>query len=245
MRHADVVGFASFQLQAATGRGVLREREQIISADTTIAQIAQGTGVHLDFDALNAGHPRCNRYALALVVGTTVHDVNVDRALTAKMLAHMGATDFSRTDRRARRRAVARLLCTHPDLWWPSVKAVATFAWRARRALFAARGKVHKLSFFVHNFMDAQHIERERAHTCVFMVATAQGPLSMCVHNAKRDSYVLAPLDLITAQGTQRWEPLRRASSDKSEPTLAAFPLKWMRGRARAAAAQARATPTA
>ena len=244
VRHADVVGFASFQLQAATGRGVLREREQIISADTTIAQIQQGAGAHLDFDALNAGHPRCNRYALSLVVGTTVHDVNVDRALTAKMLAHMGTIDFSRTDRRATRRAVARLLCTHPDLWWPSVKAVATFAWRARRALFAARGKVHKLSFFVHNFMDAQHIERERAHACVFMVATAQGPLSMCVHNAKRDSFVLAPLDLMTAQGKQRWEPLRCAGSDKPDPTLAAIPLKWMRGRARAAAAQAPATPT-
>ena len=237
-----MVGFASFQLQADTGRGVLRERDQIISVDTTIDQVRLGTGAHLDFDALSAGHPRCNRYALTLVVGTTVHDVNVDRVLTAKVLAHLGATNLPRTDRRAARKAVARLLCTHPDLWWSSVKAVAGFAWRARRALFATRGKVHKLSFFVHNFMDARHIERERAHACVFMVATAQGPLSMCVHNAKRDSFVLAPLDLVTPQGIERWEPLRAASADSREPTLATFPLKWMRGRARAAAARARAT---
>ena len=232
------------QLQAATGRGVLRERDQIISADTTITQIRLGTGADLDFDALAVGHPHCNRYALSLVVGDTVHDVNVDRTLTAKVLTHLGDTSFPRTDRRAARKAIAALLCRHPDLWWPTLKALAGFAWRARRDLVAARGRVHKLSFFVHNFMDAQHIERERAHACVFMVATAQGPLSMCVHNAKRDSFVLAPLDLVTPQGMQRWEPLRTASSDKNEPTLAAFPLKWMRGRARAAAARARATPT-
>lgn len=243
VRHADVVGFVSFQLQADTGRGVLREREAIISAETTIKKIQLGSGAPLDFDALSAGHPRCNRYALSLVVGTTVHDVNVDRALTAQVLAHLGETNLPRTDRRAARKAIVRLLCTHPDLWWPCVKAVAGFVWRARRALVSSRGKVHKLSFFVHNFMDAQHIERERAHACVFMVATAQGPLSMCVHNAKRDSLVLAPLNLVTPAGIERWEPLRTASGDSGDATLATFPLKWMRGRARAAAARARATP--
>ena len=242
VRHADVVGFASFQLQADTGRGVLRQRDQIISADTTIDQVRLGTGTPLDFDALSAGHTRCNRYALSLVVGTTVHDVNVDRTLTAKVLAHLGETHLPRTDPRAARKVIVRLLITHPDLWWPSVKAVAGFAWRARRALLLSRGKVHKLSFFVHNFMDAKHIERERAHACVFMVATAQGPLSMCVHNAKRDSFVLAPLDLVTPQGIEHWAPLRTAGGDSRDGTLAAFPLKWMRGRARAAAARARAT---
>jgi 7,8-dihydro-6-hydroxymethylpterin dimethyltransferase len=221
---------------------VLREREQIISIDTTIEKIRVGSGAHLDFDALSAGHAHCNRYALSLVVGTTVHDINVDRALTAKVLTHLGDRNFPRTDKRAAGRAVAHLLVTHPDLWWAGLKAVLGFAWRARRALLATRGKVHKLSFFVHNFMDARHIERERAHACVFMVATAEGPLSMCVHNAKRDSFVLAPLDLVTPEGSERWEPLRKSASKLREPTLAVFPLKWMRGRARAAVSQARAT---
>ena len=244
VRHADVVGFASFQLQAATGRGVLRERDQIISADTTITQIRLGTGADLDFDALAVGHPHCNRYALSLVVGDTVHDVNVNRTLTAKVLTHLGDTSFPRTDRRAARKAIAALLCRHPDLWWPTLKALAGFAWRARRDLVAARGRVHKLSFFVHNFMDAQHIERERAHACVFMVATAQGPLSMCVHNAKRDSFVFASLDLVTPRGVERWDPLRPPPGDSSGRTVAVFPLKWMRGRARAAlAAYPRSTP--
>ncbi len=166
-------------LQAATGRGVLHERDQIISADTTITQIRLGTGAHLDFDALAVGHPHCNRYALSLVVGDTVHDVNVDRTLTAKVLTHLGDTSFPRTHRRAARKAIAALLCRHPDLWWPTLKALAGFAWRARRDLVAARGRVHKLSFFVHNFMDAQHIERERAHACVFMVATARPALDV------------------------------------------------------------------
>jgi hypothetical protein len=68
--------------------------------------------------------------------------------------------------------------------------------------LFLARGRVHKLSFFMQNFMDATQIEQERVDACSFMVMTAQGPVSMCEHNAKRDDFILQPLDVAKADGT-------------------------------------------
>ena len=55
----------------------------------------------------------------------------------------------------------------------------------------------------------------------------------MCVHNAKRDSFVFASLDLVTPRGVERWDPLRPPRGDSSGRTVAVFPLKWMRGRAR------------
>ena len=72
-----------------------------------------------------------------------------------------------------------------------------------------ARGKVHKLTFFMQNFMDAGELDQERIDACSFMVMTADGPVSMCEHNASRDDYILKPLDVVTADGTvKRYEPL-------------------------------------
>ena len=69
------------------------------------------------------------------------------------------------------------------------------------------------------------------------MVATRDGPISMCVHNAKRDHYVLAPIDL---NNGRVWEPL----SGKERPVFhvintdevgpEGLPLKRLKGRWRA-----------
>ena len=68
----------------------------------------------------------------------------------------------------------------------------------------AARGRVNKLSFFIHDFMDARGLERERIDACAFMVATAGGMTPMCLHNAKRDDFILEPLRV----GGRFWHPL-------------------------------------
>jgi hypothetical protein len=57
--------------------------------------------------------------------------------------------------------------------------------------LMASRGRVNKLSFFIHNFMDACDLDPERIKACTFMAATQDGPISMCLHNARRDQYIL------------------------------------------------------
>ena len=54
---------ASFQLQADTGRGVLRQRDFIITQETVWAQIEKGAGVKIPFDSPIIGHSKCNKYA--------------------------------------------------------------------------------------------------------------------------------------------------------------------------------------
>ena len=41
--------------------------------------------------------------------------------------------------------------------------------------------------------MDAKGLDAARCDACSFMVMTPEGPISMCVHNAKRDDYLLVP----------------------------------------------------
>ena len=92
------------------------------------------------------------------------------------------------------------------------------------RSLFTARGRVHKLTFFTHNFMDACQLDADRVDACVFMAMTQDGPLSMCAYNAQRDHFLLQPLQ--TKQGL--WQPLRAAMRE--------VPIKWLKGRPRATA---------
>jgi len=56
--------------------------------------------------------------------------------------------------------------------------------------------------------MDAQKLDRDRCHGCVFMTMTPDGPVSMCVHNAKRDDFILRPLKVKTQDGEKIWNPL-------------------------------------
>ena len=67
---------------------------------------------------------------------------------------------------------------------------------------------MNKLSFFIHDFMSACGLDRERIDACAFMAATRDGPVSMCLHNAKRDSFILQPVKLRTAAGEQVWDPV-------------------------------------
>ena len=79
--------------------------------------------------------------------------------------------------------------------------------------LVLARGKAHKMTFFVQNFMDAQQLVSERVQACSFMVMTASGPVSMCEHNAKRDEYILQPLQITRADGSNlSYRPLQKSN---------------------------------
>ena len=256
--HADVVRFASFQLQAETGRGVLGARTEPIGNASVAQRLRTGTAVDdLRFNVLAAGHHDCNRSAVLLVVNGRAHDAFADSAFVQRFMRQTAAL---RIDRGTPWRAVRSLLVA--SLVQPALAAAAlrwglALVWRLRRDLLAARGRVHKLTLFTHNFMDACALDAERIEACVFMAMTQDGPLSMCAYNAQRDAYLLRPLS--TAQGT--WEPLRQmprqalvttqaaplAAKPAADPgTVATFPIKWLKGRSRAAAMQTRQhTPSA
>ncbi|MGE0652397.1 MAG: radical SAM protein [Alphaproteobacteria bacterium] len=191
VRHSDVIRLASFQLQTDVGRSTLGERPAHLTVAAVEAAIMQGAAAPLSFDTARIGHARCNRYAMALVANGNVHDLLDDKALYARMLRQSASVQFDRQRPGRAVRSFVACVVRHPDL------VVHGAGWLARKVLrmapdvAAARGRVNKLSFFIHNFMAPCALEKDRIEACVFAVATRDGPVSMCLHNAKRDAFTL------------------------------------------------------
>lgn len=243
-KHADVVRMASFQPQADTGRGVLRARATGITSDTVIDQINQGAGTDLRFDTFMVGHPRCNRYAMAFEINGNLYEFFDAPAFIVPLMNQTAQVRFDRRNRRAAVHAAIKAFALNPGLWRQGVRWLSRKLWAARADLWAARGRINKLSFFIHDFMDACRLERERVHGCVFMVASAEGPISMCLHNAKRDAYILRPLKLETAEGERLWDPLTGVTTAGEAANVSLqgrdlapgnLPRKYLRGRQRQA----------
>ena len=242
VRHSDVVRLASFQLQADTGRGVLAGRGAGLTQQSVADAIRAGARAEIGFDATDAGHPVCNRYAMTLVVNGRVHDLFDDPAFIRDILARTAALSFDRSSRRRVLQTCAGWALRNPTVWPKAAAWLARLGWRLKQDLIAGHGRVNKLSFFIHNFMDACHLESDRVAACVFMVATADGPLSMCLHNAQRDRHLLKPLAVEQGQVIRFWHPLtgklhaQRPDIDGVVPTR-----KTARGRVRQAMQQSRA----
>ena len=206
--NSDVVRLASFQLAADTGRGTQRDGLRQVTKDSVARRIQDGAGARIAFDTPGVGHAECNRYAMTLVANGKVHDLFDDKALMTGLL---GATSGLQFDRTSKRRAMATLagwLARNPATVLRSSGWAGRKLWAMRRDLLAGRGRVGKLSFFIHDFMDAERLDRCRVDACAFMVATADGPVSMCLHNARRDRFLLRPLRVAAADGEVLWDPL-------------------------------------
>ncbi len=215
-RNADVVRLASFQIQADTGRGVLSRRDARLNIDSMKSQIERGAGASLSFETAHVGHLSCNRYAMSCVVNGKVYDILDDRQLFADVLEQTKHLQINRQNRFDAVTTLARGVLGSPTLALRTLVWLVRKAWRAKVDLALARGRVHKLSFFIHNFMDACHLEPDRIDACVFAAATASGPISMCVHNAKRDAFILQPVRLARAAGDRYWDPLSGVDSERS-----------------------------
>jgi 7,8-dihydro-6-hydroxymethylpterin dimethyltransferase len=240
--HADVVQFASFQMQADTGRGVLRERDAGLTVAGVEAAIAAGAGGPVTFGAIEAGHADCNRYALLLTANGKTFDVLADKPLFGRWLTSMQGVTFDRTARWKTLGGIARWILTTPREVPAGARWLFGNLWRMRGALFASRGRVGKISFFIHNFMDACHLDRQRVGACSFMVMTGDGPISMCVHNAKRDAFLLKPIPIAKGTAIQFFDPVTGKFGDT--PTRAQpvhLTRKNARGRARVRTGEAHA----
>ena len=229
--HAEVVRLASFQLGADTGRGV--ERRHAVTVDAVKDAIRHGAGTPLDFSAASAGHADCNGYAYGLIVNGRMHDFFNDARFVHRVLEASAAVALDRANTRRTRRRVLTFLAARPRILFGAARRFATLVWKQRRDFIAARGKVRKLSFFVHDFMDAQALDRQRCEACAFMVMTPEGPLSMCVHNAKRDDYLLVPARVERGSRVMFFHPgsgrLHARAPDKIDVALTR---KTARGRA-------------
>ncbi len=197
------IGLVSFQLQAETGRGEWRARDALITQQSMKKQIEAGTARTLPWGIVDFGHSDCHSYMPTSVVNNRVFPVIAERNLFGRFLS---AFEHIRTDRHAKPYQVVMdyglAILMRPRTWWPALFYVVDQGWQMGRHLILGRGKVHKLSFFMQNFMDANELVQERIDACSFMVMTAEGPVSMCEHNAKRDDFILQPLTVKKDDGT-------------------------------------------
>ncbi|MGE0853236.1 MAG: radical SAM protein [Hyphomicrobiaceae bacterium] len=232
LANSDVVSMASFQLAADTGRGRVQGRPRTVTPDSVAEAIRAGTSKRLSFDFPHAGHRKCNRYAMALVCNGRAYNAYDEPEATEPFLE---ATAHTPVDRQNRRRAVTALLLAvlrRPRLLPIGLRLVMSKAWQMRSDLVVARGRVTKISFFIHNFMDASCLERERIAACAFMVATADGPLSMCLHNARRDDFLLRPLPMQKRSGLVYWSPTTGGlQADPHPGPIPPLPTKRRKGR--------------
>jgi len=234
VKHSDVVRLASFQLQADTGRGVLAERAFMITQQSVADQIRKGTGCDINFDLADIGHSACNKYAMTLVTDGKVSDLFDDPEYIRKVIKATEDVVIDRTNKRRALEAVVDAVIKTPSLLPDSAAWLAKKGWKMKNDLFRSRGKVNKLSFFIHNFMDACHLEKDRIDACVFMVATAEGPLSMCLNNAKRDEYLLKPIPMQKEGVVQFWNPVTGAfQKDAPKKVDVVHTRKTARGRTR------------
>ena len=237
IQHADVVRFASFQVGAQIGRGTGAEiigQNLKIDAATVKTALCAGAETHLHFDAASVGHSACNGYAYGLIVNGRMHDFFDEPDFVQTILAASAQVRIDRADNRSLRKTVAAYLLARPRLLMRVAARFTSFAWRVRRDLVAARGHIGKLSFFVHSFMDAASLEQSRCDACSFMVMTPEGPLSMCVHNAKRDAYLLVPAKVQQASRMVYFNPANGRYTDQAPDKIAVtLTRKTARGRAK------------
>ena len=192
--HCDVVGMASFQVHAVTGRGEWRERAPQVTPEAIAERIRQGVGLpRLAWDTAMVGHPSCNRGTMLAVVGETAVDVLTDRRLYERFLEEFRHVPFDRRDVPATARRVIAAALRNPYWLIRGGAFLLRKLWSVRREL-RRRERVGKITFFIHNFMDAAHLDPERIRNCSFMVMTEEGPVSMCEVNARRDTFVLKPV---------------------------------------------------
>jgi len=237
-KHADVIRLVSFQLQAETGRGVEGKRPLLITPDTVWKQLETGAGTALNGKAIQAGHSECNRYAIGLQIGDEMRDLLEDTQTVGILLEHLHTI---RADRRHKFKTL--IACCSHTLKKPGVAALFIKwmfhqIWTRKRLILRSKGKMNTMSFFMHNFMDASALDSERITACAFKIMTEQGPMSMCLYNAKRDNYLLQPTRIKTEQGISFWQPLTGAITDKLKTveevvTPMKHPIKSLKGKSR------------
>lgn len=231
-RHVSLV---SFQMQADTGRGTARERDVALTQDVLSDHISVGFGV--DFPSkMGIGHSECSRNDHLAISGDRAVSFLTNKTLLKRVISTLERVDTSGRVvadlpdmvRKAPLRDPVMVLCFATEL--------LRILWRLRSGLWAGRGRVSRMSVVLHSFMDAKALVKERCEACVFMVATGNGPISMCVYNAERDAQLFAPVSVNEGGKDAWWSAATGQVSDTPVYGLPPSPkFKHMKGRERAA----------
>jgi uncharacterized radical SAM superfamily Fe-S cluster-containing enzyme len=207
-RNADVVGLASFQIQAATGRGVITEKTSDITLPSVRRRIEEACGTSLGWDNIRVGHPDCNSVSYVLLAKERFLDLNADPELFSAIIRETTDIRYSRINAFRTSARVLAWALTRPAFVFLILRRLLAFTIRHAKALWTGRAEIRKLTLIIHNFMDAAELDPERVAACSFMVATDRGFVSMCAHNAAREAFIRKPLEIATAEGVKVWDPL-------------------------------------
>ncbi|MDZ7362239.1 MAG: radical SAM protein [candidate division KSB1 bacterium] len=221
--NADGVGMCSFQLHADTGRGILHGRPDEINPRNIIRIINETLGTKINFDVVDIGHPDCNRIGYAFVCNRQAYDLWWDPAIINKLYHEFEGVGLDRGNPKKAVKTALKHVLTHPRILRKGLPFILVHLWRMKWDLLASRFKVHKLSFMIHNFMHATCLDPERIDNCSFMVMTAEGPVSMCLHNANRDLYITRQFAYKAGDEEKIFNPVRehkRAYWAEKLPTL-------------------------
>ncbi len=231
---APELALVSFQMQIDTGRGTHQAADPTVTVERVMSDLSTGMGTELDFGTSQIGHRACTKYATLFHAG--------DRSVStgfARRVIWAGIAALSRHYRakgqHLDRPAAARTIAWRDPLLtcrtaWLGLRLLARLA----PGLIHSRGRIHRTAVVIHDFMDAARLDRGRCESCVFMVATAAGPVSMCAHNAYRDALVFRPVETATAQGRRWWHAATGQFADAPSDTAPGpVPRKRLKGRAR------------
>ncbi len=219
LQNSDVVGMASFQVHAVTGRGEWRERAPDVTPQAIAEQVRRGAGLsRLAWDTALVGHPSCNQGTMLATVGEQAIDVLTDRGLYERFLDEFRHVPFDRRDVKRTAGRVVRTALANPYWLMRGGLFLLRKLWAVRRELLRGE-RIGKITFFIHNFMDSSALDPERIRNCSFMVMTDDGPISMCEHNARRDEFILKPVPLASPKaGKGLWNPLSGGIEESRDP---------------------------
>jgi 7,8-dihydro-6-hydroxymethylpterin dimethyltransferase len=209
-RNADVVGMASFQLGADTGRGEIRGRVEEITPDNVVRIINRNMDTPINFDAMDIGHRECNRVGYSLVSDNTSYDLWLNPERVFHIAKYFEGISLDRRNPAKAAITLLKFALLHPVALVVGLPFVLTHIWRMKGSLLRSGCKVYKQSFFIHNFMHADALDAERVEACSFMVITADGPMSMCAHNAHRDHFITKPLSINVGTNQEEFNPVRQ-----------------------------------
>ncbi len=213
-RNSDVVGMCSFQMGADTGRGI--ERGRALTHESMRATIDEAFDRPLMWNPVDFGHPKCHSiaYTFQCEGGESFIDFGEDMEMLEASIREAPEYEM---DRRVPARVIYQSVKT--TLSNPTLRKLGT-RWTVNtlrnhwRKLLRSKGRVNKLSIFIQNFMDASDLDAERVANCSFMVATHEGTISMCLHNARRNEFILHGVDTLIRK------PVKRGRDVVEQPSL-------------------------
>ena len=152
--HADVIGLASFNLQAETGRGELGSREALVSLASVKKVVESVAKKPLPWDAVRVGHQNCHTYLPTLVVNKGLYPVVEDAALVGEFLNEFSeVTNKYYASRHALIVNAIKAILARPRWWYRGLLFAIYHLRSLGKSIFLAKGKVNKLTFFIQNFI--------------------------------------------------------------------------------------------